>query len=159
MTCTLAVHHTGMCAALRHAMAQRQHLGTGSAASGARCPPRAAGGRERRRSSAPTARPGVLQGTSRDDCTPGGTWHYGGLAPGETRWLVPTPVTVYRHLAPCRHRLPGWAVELPLSPPVASSGAGHGVPSHCGASDAVPPAVLPRAARGGLLPAMPRSCW
>ena len=70
---------------------------------------------------------------------------------------MPTPVTVYRHLAPCRHRLPGWAVELPPSPPVASRGAGHGVPSHCGASDAVPPAVLPRAARGGLLPAMGRA--
>src|SRR5215471_15075737 len=81
-----------------------------------------------------------------------------GHAAGEMRGLVPTTVTGYRHLAPGRHRILGRAVELPPSPPVARHGAGHGVPSHCGASDAVPPAVLPRVARGGLLPAMTRPC-
>ena len=37
--------------------------------------------------------------------------------------------------------------------------AGHGAPPRCGASDAVPPAVLLRAARGGLLPVPTRPCW
>src|SRR5262249_54063885 len=69
-------------------------------------------------------------GTSRDDCMPGGTWHYGGLAPGEMRGLVPTTVTVYRHLSPCRH-LPGRAVES--------------CPPHRLCPAAVPGTVCPRA--------------
>jgi hypothetical protein len=114
---------------------------------------------ESRRSSAPAARPGGRQGTIRRDGMPGGTRHHGVLAPGETRWLVPTTVTVYRHLSPCRHRLPGRAVEPLPSSPVASPGAGHGVPPRCRAADAVPPAVLPGAACGSLLPVTTRPCW
>jgi hypothetical protein len=114
---------------------------------------------ESRRSSAPAARPGGRQGTIRCDRTPEGTQHHGVLVPGETRRPVPTTVTVYRHLAPCRHRLPGRAVEPLPSSPVASPGAGHGVPPRCRAADAVPPAVLPRAACGSLLPVTTRPCW
>ena len=73
-----------------------------------------------------------------------GTRHHGVLAPGEMRGLVPTTVTGYRHLAPCRHRLLGQAAAPTPAPSVASPAAGHGAPPRCGASDAVPPAVLPR---------------
>jgi hypothetical protein len=57
MTCTLDVHHAVLSATLRRALAKCQRPATGSAASGAPGPPRAAGGGERR-SSAPAARLG-----------------------------------------------------------------------------------------------------
>src|SRR5215471_13753651 len=44
---------------------------------------------------------------------------------GDTRWPVPTAVTIFRHLATCRHRLPGRGATP--SQPVASRGAGHGL--------------------------------
>src|SRR5256885_82072 len=108
MTCTLDVHHAVMSAALRHAMAKRQRLGTGSATYGALGPPRAAGGGDR--AGAELLRHtqgGGSQETIRRDGTLGGTRHHWVLSPGDMRCLVPTTMTIYRHLAICRHRLPG----------------------------------------------------
>jgi hypothetical protein len=118
---------------------------------------RAAGGGERAGAKLLRHAQGAVRGQTRR--TPGGTRHHWVLSPGDTRGLVPTTVTVYRHLSPCRHRLPGRAVEPSPSSPVASPGAWHGVPPRFGAADAVQPAVLPRVACGGLLPVTTSPCW